>query len=666
MMYMVGASKFYTGLQRTLDEQIGSKMAFLGSIFSGESAIEWQTFVRDAYRAGTPILTLGKIFANFQNCQVLMNLIVFMNLLPGNADFFTQMMCTDAYKGNIALSGYAKILEMGKVRVTPEDGILFYEYEKNCRSVGVKPSYICTAEEICRNSHLSKEECMRPSLSETDADKLFQLFAQINDLEKSQYTPLLRKFMDSCEIDGHVIQPKSLCDQVHVQLQKAGKAAMFSANPQSSDAVMAAYGWTDRSVAAQMIPYFVNGTIAQIMNYNGMGLPADPTSGYTFGVRGWTNTVQADVDLSLFTRQQVSSKFGQKGLNYFKSAMGMDHSCAFDYGCMTQASFKADGKTCVPDASCTPNYADGFDTGVVPGVLFDSEWGTRDFHGEGKTKTMFVSDMFIQADFTQIISNYRWGNIDVDTWNISRVAMRTENCDKEDLNRGIDCTSPIGTLNLGYNAGYASGKSPLEVVLPIYSSYPHFKLVTPDQPRVDTYNPVDPSKLIIHSCASCPADRDFNTILWTDPQSGMHVKGSQKIQLSFRVSANPANITRFPQSDEVLTQQGSVAMDPSVDLMIPVYWVDKYEVAAQYQKDQVESVQTLPSTFNIIFWVCLWMGLAVLAVGGFILWKGLKLRRVALLHGTSRAHLSLSALSSKVDSVNEREPTDPSANTQSV
>ena len=656
LMFMIASAKWYYGLQESLNSVLGSKMGILDMMFSGESAIAWKTFVKDAYRDGSPLVKLGAIFANHDNCKMLMTMVTATGMLAGNSGFFTEMMCTTAYKDNISLSGYSKILEIGKVRVTPDDAMLFHEFDKDCKTLGQKPSFICTPTDLCADKVAAGEfasiaECMQPALSVEITDKLFALFEKIGTLNKSEYMPLVADFFADCSLDefGSKIEPAELCAKVQMQLQKSGKAAMFSANPVNGDAVAAAYGWTDKAIGATMIPYFVNGTIAQIMNYNGQGLPAEPNSGYTFGVRGWTSI--DDPDPSIYTRQQVSSKFGQEGLNFFKSAMGMDHSCAFSYACMSQPSFKLDGKTCVPDDQCVPNYAKGYDVGVVPGRLFDSpKYGTLDFHGVGKEKTLFVSDMFLQANFTQTESNKRWGNIDVDKWNISGVGMRTENCeDVSKIESGIDCLSPIGTINLGYNAGYASGKTPIDVVLPIYSSFPYFSLLTADGVRNElAYDPLDPSKLVkIHPCVSCPAERDFSTYLWTDPQTGMHVRGSQKIQLNYRISGNPANITKFPGAPDTVPLNSS-AVPVNMDIMIPVYWIDKYEVAAQYQKDQVESVQTLPSTFNTVFWVSLWIGIVMLAVGVLLLWRGLKLRQIAraeLLRNTSKLNLSSAEIS---------------------
>ena len=647
VMYLVGAANWYTKFQRQMNVFLEGKIPYLDHLFAGKSAIAWRTFVKDAYREGSPVAKLGSIFANTDNCRMLMSMIVNLGLLSGSASFFSEMMCTTAYLENIAISGYSKILEKVQIRVTPDDAMLFHEFDKDCKSLGQKPSYICTSADICKNKpEMTIEECMAPSLSEADADALFVFFEKLTDMAKKDYLPLVADFLNNCQLDGHLIEPLALCEKVQLQLSKSGKAAVFAANPESSDAVAAAYGWTDKVIASTMIPYFVNGTIAQIMNYKGQGLPQEPNSKYEFGVRGWSSGSSSST-----TRQQVSSKFGQQGLGYFKSAMGMDHSCAFDFGCMSQASFKLDGRTCTPDATCTPNYAQGYDVGAIPGKLFDHpKYGTRDFHGVGKKKTMFVSDMFLQAEFTQTESSANWGNIYVDKWNVSSVAMRTEQCDSGDVvSVGIDCSSPKGTINIGYNAGYSAGKTPLDVVLPIYSSFPHFTDVSPDTPRgASSYDPMDSSKLAkIHSCASCSAVRDFSTYLWNDPESGMHVRGSQKIQLNYRISSNPANLTRFPGTEEVLLN-GASALPANLDMMIPVYWVDKYDVAAQYQKDSIESVQSLPSTFTTVFWVSLSIGLLALIVGGVLLWRGLVLRKLAIAElnrETSRAKLSISVAS---------------------
>ena len=352
LLYLAAAAKLYSGLQAQISEKMAFGGAFVGNIFSGEAAINWTTLVKDAYRNSSPILALGKVFANNANCRTLMSLITVMGILPGNADFFSWMMCTDAYDGYIALTAFSKVLEMAKIKINPDDGILFYEYEKNCRVVNEKPSYLCPQTLVCPDA-ATRDACLAPSLSQLDVDKLFAMFDLVSADVAANRDKLI-KFVDTCEIDGHVIQPPSLCAKVIEQLQKAGHAAVFSANP-DSDSVMAAYGWTDRGVAAQMIPYFLNGTVGQLMNYNETGLPLDPLTSKRLGLRGWSNTNETTAPTNQFSRQQVSSKFGQKGLNYFKSAMGRDQSCAFDYRCMTQASFVVDGQTCTADAACHTN-----------------------------------------------------------------------------------------------------------------------------------------------------------------------------------------------------------------------------------------------------------------------------------------------------------------------
>jgi hypothetical protein len=389
-----------------------------------------------------------------------------------------------------------------------------------------------------------------------------------------------------------------------------------------------------------MIPYFVNGTISQIMNFENNGLPAIPGTDLKMGLRMWTNTDQTDLARSLFTRQQVSSRFGQKGLNYFRSANGMDHSCAFDYRCMQQPEFIADGKTCSVNDQCQPNLASGYDVGVIPGRFFGSEYGTEDFHGIGKSKTLFVSDMFMQANFTQVDTDAAWGNVVVDKWNLANVGMRTEKCDSSNpLDRGIDCSSPAGTINIGYNAAYSAGMTPLSGVLPLYASFPHFQEVTPDNPRINTYNPLD--KLRIHSCDSCPEERDFDTFLWTEPQTGAHVKGSQKIQLNVRISASAASTTIFPGSTDTILTDGSVIINENTDVVIPIYWIDKYDTAADYQKDTIAFVQNVPYYISIVFWAGLWVGILFLGVGGFLLWKGLVMRKAG--RAVSRVELAKAA-----------------------
>lgn len=636
VMYLAAAAKLYAGLQDSVTSMMNKYGIFIDRVFAGPTAINWRTMIKDAYRDAGPIKKLGDVFANEANCAQLMHLLSFGGVMEGSPEFFAMMMCTNAYKDNVAISAFSRIFAIAKININPEDGLFFYEYEKNCRSVNEKPSYLCKPEMMCPDAS-TREECMRPSLSEADTDALFGLFERVNTDFDASKTELL-SFADSCSIGDHIIEPPTLCKKVLEQLQKAGHAAVFSANPNGAHS-MAAYGWTDKSMASAMIPYFLNGTIAELMGYMDKTLPE--YAGRINGLNQWVPKPQNKVNPALFTRQQVSSRYGDLGLNYFKSAMGMDQSCAFSYRCMSQASFKLDGKTCVADDTCKPNYAQGYDVGVSPGNFFGSKYGTEKFHKVGATKTLFVSDLFVQAQFKQVETDAAWGSIRVDKWHLSHVGMRTENCDAADpMDRGLDCSSPVGTINVGYNSIYTEGKTPLEMVLPFYSSFPHFQEVAPDSPRRDTYHPLD--KVEIRPCDSCPENRDFMTFLWNDPETGADVKGSQKIQLNVRVSANPAAITIMPDSNDAILQDGSVIVDPNTDVMIPLYWIDKYDTAADYQKDTVAFIQSLPKIVNIAFWVGLWVGLLLLTIGALLIWRAIRLRRLAAT--TSAAELTQSAV----------------------
>jgi len=425
---------------------------------------------------------------------------------------------------------------------------------------------------------------------------------------------------------------------------------------------MEAYGWTDRSVAATMIPYFYNGTISQIMNYQNKGLGFDQLFQKKAGIRQWSTVDASEVNPNLYMRQQMSSKYGHEGLNYYKSAMGMDYSCAFDYNCMSQPSFLADGKTCVPDDKCKPTYARGYDIGAIPGNMYNHpEFTTKRFHQIEAKKQMFVSDMYVGAEFAQVEHSTNWDSLRVDKWNLTSVGMKTDNCNVEAGNSmGLDCRSPAGTINIGYNSMYGAGDTPQSGVLPLYASFPHFSKIVKDNERL-SYDPL--SKIIIHSCDSCPNNRDFNTFLWTEPETGLHVRRSQKIQVNVRVSANPGNVTQFPEPPNgermVSSTDGSSIIDPSVDVMIPLYWLDKYDEAAEWQKNAAYSAQNLPSTFSTMFILCLTFGLLLMVGSIVIVWWAFRLRRREKSSTTSRSRLAESVISEKpiVEESTDRETT---------
>ena len=150
---------------------------------------------------------------------------------------------------------------------------------------------------------------------------------------------------------------------------------------------------------------------------------------------------------------------------------------------------------------------------------------------------------------------------------------------------------------------------PRSLHIPLYASFPYFHPVVPLSAVASTsaYDPM--SKLRIKACESCPSNRSFISEIWTEPQTGAHVYGSQKLQLNVRLQSE----------------------NKKLDILLPVFWVDRADAAARYQAAKLASIQSIPRTFNIIFGVLLAFGLLVLLAGAFMVRKGLAMRRAAML-----------------------------------
>ena len=609
VMYLIAAAQFYTGFQGKVDQMTASLP--LREFFSGPSSINFQTLVKDQFRSGRFTLALGEILAS-PSCNLLMPLLTagMNSAIP--AEVASQLLCHERYRGNIGLSAFSSLLKAAKLSVNPSQSPFFYEFEKGCRSKSDRPSLTCYLSTVCPYPEASPEyeACKRPSLSEDFTDKLFDFFSRI-----SEDPPLFAKdaalgfLTSSCRVGGGLkLDPPSLCEDLIAQLMLIGRSAVTVNNPKWNELKLA-YGWSsslDSEIASKVIPYFIKGSVASLMGY-GLNKPnKDPLTGGPLGPQLWVNSLMENGAVSAFTKgpfvQQVSSIHGNKGLNFFISAHGKTQSCAFDLGCMNPIPLPFDGHTCraVP-GDCEPVAVEGHGPGFFPGRLFGP---VEDSH------SMFLPEMFLKGNFRISQKDTEWiQSLRVDKYSIDSINFQLHGCNNfSKTSRGVDCDSPAGTKDIGFHSSYEVKMDPRFLRLPLYASFPWFQPLVESPPHSGgVYDPA--SKVRMIPCKSCPSSRSFSSELWTEPETGAHVYGSQKLQVNVRF--RPDAVTR------------------NVDLLLPVFWVDRADQAAPYQAAKLALIQSLPKTFNIIFAVLLAFGILMLLAGAYMVRKSFIMRRSA-------------------------------------
>jgi hypothetical protein len=398
--------------------------------------------------------------------------------------------------------------------------------------------------------------------------------------------------------------PARVCLDLKAQLMLIGRSAVTVNNPKWKN-IKKAYGYSssplDSEIAEKVIPYFIKGTVGTLMGY-GLEKPLkDPLTGGFLGPQLWVNSLLDNGTATSFAKgpfvQQVSSMHNDKGLNYFVSVNGKSQSCAFDFGCMNADSF--DGHTCqaVP-GQCQPETVAGHGAGFFPGRLF----GAVD-----DVQTMFLPEMFVKGDFRIARRDQGWiENLRVDKYNLEKINFQLHGCSSTSGSRGVDCDAPTGTKDVGYQSSYDAKLDPRYLHLPLYASFPWFHPVVAPNTQAGVYDPA--SKISMIPCKSCPSERSFASELWTEPETGAHVYGSQKLQLNVRV--------RSPQTATT-----------TIDLLLPMFWLDRSDAAAPYQAAKLAAIQSIPRTFNIIFGVLLATGILMFVAGAYMARKGFTMRR---------------------------------------
>ncbi|KAF4737533.1 hypothetical protein FOZ63_014149, partial [Perkinsus olseni] len=350
-------------------------------------------------------------------------------------------------------------------------------------------------------------------------------------------------------------------------------------------------------------PRFINMTIAQLLGYKGEYFFDKATSTpITLGSAGSSRTAHSE--------QYVSSKYGRKGLFYYRMYDGVPHACTFDKDCMSQDSFITNGTCEAGRYGCDPTLADGYDIRYIPGTLNGKEDDA--YHKEGAEVTLFVTDVFNRVTFENTVIDMDWDGLKVDRWRLRDVTFRVENCYGENpvYSAGIDCKSPHVTADLGY---YFS-PDPTLIKLPIYASLPHFadtgKMTSID----DNYYPgdgrIEVKKCTIHE--TCQGDRDFISEIWTEPITGTLMYGTQKLQ--FNSHFTPLANT----SDGKLSQEA----------LLPLFWVDKHAEAWPFQVDAAKAIQRSVALFSSLGIILIVMGALLGILAGLMIRAGRQRRLV--------------------------------------
>jgi hypothetical protein len=640
ILYTMAAAKFYTAFQ----EIINTKTNHLptGTYFSGRTAINFPTLIQDQYRSGAFTRAVGEILAS-PACSILVRIVLSGISSPIPAETAVPILCHDGYKNNIGMSVFGVLLGQMGLRISPSDSPFFYEFEKNCKQHSRFPSHACYLSDVCPFDAESAEysACIEPSLSESDTRNLFKFFAFVSkNVERDESKNAVLDFLGKgCRLgSGKRLRNRGLCQQVQRQLLSVGRAATVGMNPKRKE-LLAAYGWggsgLDMEIGSKVVPYFIKGTIRELMGLGVEKPRKDPLTGTPLGLNKWINSLRKDGSITEYIsqpiRQVVSSRFTDVP-NRFVSVDGRNFSCAFDYGCMSQSAFiGSSGRTCKPvPGECNPVVINGTDIGYSNSAnMFGS--GTVVV---GEKSFLFMPEFFLNAEFSLNELNVDMGDgLRVNKWTLTNVTNNRYSCEALPLgtSRGIDCDSPTGSMNIGYHMTYEIKRaSPLFMHLPLYASFPHFRTPEGLLGMKTVYVPTD--KILITECAGCRelrADDNWSaTELWTEPETGAHIHGSQKLQLNVRFTGNTSRLSRGsggfgnPTND---VDAANVAISENVDLLIPIFWANKFDSIAPFQATKLVTLQGVPKKLNIIFAMLLLIAVVGIVAGTLSIVKGWKL-----------------------------------------
>lgn len=655
--YLVAAAMFYSTFEDVLSNMTQSVP--FRSIFAGATAVNLDTIVKDQFRAGAFTLALGEILAA-PGCPSLVPLLATALNSSIPVSVAVPMMCHSGYRNNIGFSMFSALLKNVKLAVVPSDAPFFYEFEKGCVDHSERPANACYLHKRCPFPAGSAEysACVQPSLSVEYVDELFETFRAISQAMTDQnsggmMSMALSFLTGGCRTLNLNSLPDKLCNQLIEQLMRLGRSAGTTNNPKWRR-FREELGWgankLDEDVAAKVYPYFLKGTVRHLMGF-GYEKPVKSPAGGQLGPQLWVDSLSANGSTTKFTKgpfvQAMASRFGNQGLNYFTkikvgSALASE-SCAFDHGCFNQPAFA--GSTCVAEPGvCEPDPVAGHGAGYMPPRFWEPS-------NQPTETTVFAPDFFLKAHFRLAAADEQWTeNLRVNKYRMTGMNVARHNCEGTTTSRGVDCDSPAGTKNIGYQLSYSAPMGePRTLFTSTYISAPHFANSTGEGQGI--YNPGERVK--ITACKSCPEGRDFSSWLFSEPETGTHVHGSLKLQMNVRLATDAARLSRSndPTNKKDLRRPAFV-MPKDIDVLLPLFWVDKTDTALPFQAAKLASIQSLPKTFNTLFGVLLGLGIVIVACGGYLIHQGMKLKKAKSIIRRSSDSLKLDPLGDRA-STNE-------------
>lgn len=623
--YVIAAAVFY----KVFEEKMAEMTAALPvrQWFTGRTGINLDTLVIDQFHSGSFSLALGELLAS-PACPLLVPLIAqgLQSTLP--ADVAIRMMCQEGFRNNIGFSVFSPLLKASKITLSPKDAPFFYEFEKGCADNSEKPSYVCRLDRMCPQAPGSVEHnaCIKPTLDRAYVEELFNMFGVIRDslkpglrdTEKLTGGAKAINFLTSgCKV-GNIVPPGPVCDLLKEQLLRIGRLAFTKNNPKWK-AILAQNGWdTNEDFARKVYPYFIRAQIGTLMGF-GMDKPIKDVNGYQLGLQMWVNSLKSDDSVTDFTdgpfTVAVSSKTGPVNRLVRTTVKGkaLTQACTFDTGCLRKITLSSP-EFCkdIPDV-CKPEPLDGQMVGFIPPRKYGENEGLMD------VQSLTDPDTLTKIEFTRSPEEKPWGQLKVHEWNMTNLNLALHNCDRDNknLSRGIDCDSPKGTKNFGYHAAYRV-YHPGIIYVPFYMSLPWFVNPAKNHMHAGAYDPMD--RIKITKCKTCPEIRDFSSRLYTEPETGMHVFGSVKMQLNVRISNNMANLTKLGEPIPPMRSL-KAAVPGEFDFLLPLFWVNKHNEAPAYQAVKLASLQSLGSTVNVMFGLMLSAGILLLAAGLCLIYR---------------------------------------------
>ena len=636
--YIGAAAIFYSKFEATVRNMTSSIPA--REWFDGSTAINLDTLIIDQFISGEFTLALGELLAS-PACPRLVPLLAkgLNATLP--TDVAIAMMCHDGYRNNIGFSVFGPLLKASKISFTPKDAPFFYEFDKGCADASDRPANSCYLNRMCPQPVGSSEHaaCIAPSLDRMYVESLFEDFRSWSNKLASKSGGSVGEALDQirsfllgdCRTRRNLRPASSaICDKLIEQLQRLGRSALTTNNPKWKDVKKSA-GWDlDNDSALKLYPYFFNGTIRDLMGF-GFEKPRKDANGMQIGPQMWVSSLYENGTASAFTNGPyviaVSSnsgdvnKYTEVSVNVGKDRPAVfTQSCAFDSGCMQSNLFESRGMCQATPGVCQPEAVGGQPVGFIPPRMFLKREVQR-------SHTIFDPDTFVKAEFSREATEHEWGPLKVHKWQLNSINFALHSCEAtgHGVARGIDCDSPRGAKNIGYHLSYKiPHSSPRDLFVPMYLSHPWFK---GSSLSAGTYDPMDKLKII--PCDSCPADRDWSSYLYTEPETGTHVLGTTKMQMNIRLSSNMAEKSRLHGTKGQNRRSLKTAVPGNFDLLIPLFWMDRYDHAPLYQAAKLAAIQSLPRTINVMFGAFLSAGLILTAIGGWIINKARKDRRRA-------------------------------------